>query len=77
MGWGEYFRVDAEANCVDSQTLEGQASCCGVNLAFAGFWGWGGRFSRILRSHARSQRGSSVLSAVHPFSVVAVLRMQS
>jgi hypothetical protein len=25
---------------MDAGMAEAEASCCGVNLAFAGFWGW-------------------------------------
>jgi hypothetical protein len=35
MGQEEYFGVEPELNCVDPRVGEGQASCCGVNLAFA------------------------------------------
>jgi hypothetical protein len=38
---GRYFRVETESNCMDIRRAEGQASCCGVNLAFAAFRGWG------------------------------------
>jgi hypothetical protein len=41
MGQGEYFRVNRESICMDGGMAEGQASCCGVNLAFAGFEGFG------------------------------------
>src|ERR1700733_8502074 len=49
----EYVRVDPESNCVDRRAAEGDASCCGVNLAFVvwrlgafgvvflGFGSWG------------------------------------
>ena len=44
-GKGQYFRNGAGLNCIDLRGAEGQASCCGVNLAFAAlgcvvFLGW-------------------------------------
>jgi hypothetical protein len=41
---GEYFGVRAQSIGVDFRLTGGQASCCGVNLVFAGFGGVG--FSR-------------------------------
>ena len=41
MGKVEYFRVGPGSNGVDVRVEEDQASCCGVNLAFAGFGGCG------------------------------------
>ena len=38
-----YFGVDRASNRVDVRAAGGQASCCGVNLAFAGL-GVGGGF---------------------------------
>ena len=35
MGTGRYFSREADSNHVDVRMAEGQASCCGVNLAFA------------------------------------------
>jgi hypothetical protein len=36
----EYFRVDREWIRVDGRSAADQASCCGVNLAFAGLEGF-------------------------------------
>jgi hypothetical protein len=36
MGKRQYFRVSSEWICVEFRVAEGQASCCGVNLAVAG-----------------------------------------
>ena len=37
MGQEQYFWVDPESNRIDIRLAEGQAACCGVNLAFAVF----------------------------------------
>jgi hypothetical protein len=50
-GPGRYFRVGPESNCIDVGLAEDQASCCGVNLAFAGFGVW-----FFLRDLARSSK---------------------
>jgi hypothetical protein len=50
-GPGRYFRVGPESNCIDVGLAEDQASCCGVNLAFAGFGVW-----FFLRDPARSSK---------------------
>ncbi len=35
-----YLWVKPESNAVDFRLTAAHASCCGVNLAFAGFGGW-------------------------------------
>jgi hypothetical protein len=39
MGQEEYFRVNRGPNRMDVRVAKAQASCCGVNLAVAEFWG--------------------------------------
>jgi hypothetical protein len=37
MGQEKYFRANRGPNCMDVRVAKAQASCCGVNLAVAGF----------------------------------------
>ena len=42
MAWDGYFGLNRGLNDVDVGVASVSTACCGVNLAFARFWGWGG-----------------------------------
>ena len=58
-----YIRVNVESNRIYVRLAKEFASCCGVNLAFAGLGLW--FFFRELRSHALVQGSVSLGSDVY------------
>ena len=75
-GTGQYFGVNLEWIQIDLPGKEAQASCCGVNLAFAAFWVvvFLGDWFRLRGNRAGWDRGSIAADLQDDFSLVVALQ---